>query len=152
MGIGKTLFDQGGLCLWNRDPSRAAEQGKWVKAGIEFFDGKPHVGVVACDTWADWSLTEIDGNEITVEMEREVEQGEKTTSLWVYIVGADGKRKPIREITWVFDPLDENEQRTPYGIGAYAAKPTPDAGNNDARLVVSFSNLEIETWTGLLNI
>ena len=151
-GDWKTLFDQGGLCLWNYTKHQAKEQWKWVKAGIEFFDGKPHIGTVTCDTWADWSLTEFGGNEVTVEMEREVEKGEKTSSLWVYIVEAEGKKKPIREITWVFNPLDGNEQENHYGVGAYAAKPTPDEDEKESRLEVSFNNFEIETWDGMLQM
>ncbi len=32
------------------------EHRKWVKTGIEFIHGKPHVSTVACDRWV-WNVT-----------------------------------------------------------------------------------------------
>ena len=47
----KTLYDQGGLCLVLL---REGEERKWVKTGIEFTHGGPHVSTVGCDRWVGW--------------------------------------------------------------------------------------------------
>jgi len=44
------------------------ERRKWVKTGIEFTHGKPHVSTVACDRWADWSLLPMEGEKVTVSI------------------------------------------------------------------------------------
>ena len=142
-GAWTTLFDQGGLVL-ELMPTEQEGERKWVKAGIEFFDGKPHIGVVACDRWADWTLLELEGNETTIEMEREVESGKKTSSLWIYIVGRDGKRRPIREITWVFDGHGSGSHYDTCRVGVYAAKPTEDEDDKTRSLNVTFRNFEIK--------
>ena len=127
---------------------------KWVKTGIEFYEGTPHVGTVACDAWADWSLHELEGGQVTVEVEREVEnRGEKTASLWVYVVGKGGKRRPIREITWMFeDVLGREESEKVVCVGVYAARPKMDEDNREGKLKVAFTDVVIETWQGLLEL
>lgn len=103
-------------------------QKRWVKAGIEFYQNKPCMSVVAADEWADWSLlpmpevNETQGR-MTVEMEREVENGRYGSVLRVLLVSNQGDKMPIREITWAFHDLDEDEEMW---VGIYAAKPTKD--------------------------
>ena len=152
-GPWKTLYDQGGLCLCMPTDKGNERSWKWLKTGIEFYDGRPYIGTVGCDTWADWSLLELDGDQVTVEIEREVENGNKTASLWVYIISDDGKRRPIREVTWVIGTLSDTEQNDQsLCIGVYAAKPKMDEGNKEGKLEVTFQLLEIETWKGLLEL
>ena len=48
-GPWKALYDQGGLCLYMPTAAKGDEKGdekswKWVKTGIEFYEGKPHIG------------------------------------------------------------------------------------------------------------
>jgi len=95
----KTRFDQGGLCLILPSPATATDERKWLKTGIEFFHGGPHVSTVACDRWADWSLVPAaSGAAVTVEIEREFVHGEPTSTLRVYVV--EGlERRPVREVT-----------------------------------------------------
>jgi regulation of enolase protein 1 (concanavalin A-like superfamily) len=143
-GAWKTLFDQGGLVL-ELLPTEQDGERKWVKAGIEFFDGKPHIGVVACDRWADWTLLELDGDEATIEMEREVDLGGRTSSLWIYVIGAEGKRRPIREITWVFGSHEPGNSYKTCRVGVYAAKPKGDEDDKARSLTVTFKNLEIDS-------
>lgn len=45
-------FDQAGIFV------QASEE-QWVKAGIEFTDGTPHVGAVVTDGRSDWSATSV---------------------------------------------------------------------------------------------
>ncbi|OJD17658.1 hypothetical protein AJ78_02249 [Emergomyces pasteurianus Ep9510] len=125
-----TLYDQGGLILvLNRDDGTQ----KWVKTGIEFVDGKPHVSTVGKDNWADWSLLPMAPGTETgarIEMVRE-----KDVSLWIYLIEG-GERRRIRQVNWAF--VDEGS--TQCWIGVYAAKPAKEGGE----LMVSFKELEIE--------
>ncbi|KAL8866424.1 MAG: hypothetical protein Q9174_006311 [Haloplaca sp. 1 TL-2023] len=141
-GEWKTQFDQGGLIFILSPFNPERKETSWVKAGIEFFEGEAKVGVVGCDRWSDWSLSELPGNsgELEVSMEREVDKGtgEKGTSLWVYVTGPDGEKRAVREVAWVFE-REEGEVQ----VGVYAAKPTVEKGRE---LEVEFKNLEINTW------
>lgn len=87
------------------------------------------MSVVAADEWADWSLLplskegEVKGS-MTVEFEREREEdGKWGTVLRVLLVGEDGAKMPIREVTWAFWDVDESEE---LWVGMYAAKPISD--------------------------
>jgi len=82
---------------------------------------------------------------VTVEMERHMDDGKATSSLWVYAVG-ESTRTPMREITWVFEGSDDDADDECW-IGVYAAKPNKDDDDDgDRALRVSFSNLLIETY------
>ena len=153
----KTLFDQGGLVLilppykHKEDGSgkdEAREHRRWIKTGIEVFEGKLNVSTVACDRYADWSLTPLDNErkgKITVEMSREVKDGEKTGTLWVHIVDTtSGAKRPLREVAWVFE--DGPESESDCEIGVYAAKPIRDEEDGDNELDVIFEGLRIEEW------
>lgn len=75
-----------------------------------------------------------------MEMEREVVEGKKTCTLWVYIVKGE-ERTPVRETTWVFEK-EEGE----CWVGVYAAKPTRDEADGEKMLVVKFDDVKIETF------
>jgi uncharacterized protein len=122
-------YDQGGLCL----VADLQDGRKWIKAGIELENGQANVGIVATDRWSDWSLLPIAGNEARVEMK--AEKG----SIWVWLLEQDGKRTPLREVTWWADLPSDAE----CWIGVYAAKPAPGGETED--LTVNFSDLSIRT-------
>lgn len=129
-GLWEKQYDQGGLVLilHNKDGSQ-----KWVKAGIELTHGRPHLGVVAKDRWADWSMLPVPsrGGAATLELVREGD-----TSLWIYLM--EGVQKsPIREITWVFQ--EENVQEC--WVGVYAARPSSEG----KELSVNFGHLVIDS-------
>lgn len=154
----KTLYDQGGLLFARPRPppaaaadahggeGAAANDLKWIKAGIEFVDGKACISVVAAeDRAADWSLMPLDdhhhaGTQVTIEFERD------KLSLWVYlVVGADKgteRRTPIRKVTWAFAGAGEGET---CWAGVYAAKPTveAEAKKGEEGLEVGFSGLVV---------
>lgn len=135
----KTLYDQGGI-LFAR-PHAGGEK-KWVKAGIEFFDGRPCASVVAKDNWADWSLVDIESDTVTVEFAREAIPQTDEPSLWIYLVEDGGRRRPIREVTWAFEGGAGGEEEC--WVGVYAAKPTPTQSDPGEELEVRFSGLTIE--------
>lgn len=142
----RTLYDQGGLCLilpQSQAWTTSVWEKKWIKTGIEVYNGAPHVSTVACDRWADWSLWPLESDTVTIEMEREVKAGKPTSTLWVYIVDGE-KRRPVREVTWVFDGVDEGKGSDCW-VGVYAAKPTKDEDDEKRELQVLFNGVRIET-------
>ena len=120
---------------------------RWIKTGIEFYNGAPMVSTVACDRWADWSLLPLPtatsgGTSVTVEMEREVREGVGGSTLCVYVMEGVEKRV-VRKITWVFE---EGELDGECWVGVYAAKPTKDDGDGGRELSVEFGGLVVETF------
>ena len=101
-------FDQAGLLLHLTKPGVPSIKEKWLKTGIEWYNGKPYVSTVGCDAWADWSIVPLDsfaGNasKPTVTLEARREGGQDGKTLWVYQIvrDADGKeveKKPLREV------------------------------------------------------
>lgn len=76
---------------------------------------------------------------MTVEIEREIVDGKPTSTLWVYVI--EGlERRPVREVSWVFDEADGQ-----CWIGVYAAKPKKDRDDGESALDVEFNHLLIET-------
>ncbi|KAF8251337.1 hypothetical protein K440DRAFT_637879 [Wilcoxina mikolae CBS 423.85] len=140
-------WDQGGLVIFAGPPpvntSATAlpvydqpPAGKWVKAGIEYYDGRTTASSVSASSdGADWSLMELPMgvNELKVRFER-VDQ-----ALWVWF--DDGcEWKKLREVTWFFYGVDEKNVR----IGVYASRPANFvSGGPLEELVVEFEGLEI---------
>jgi uncharacterized protein len=159
-------YDQGGLVLSFRRSSASAQSGtpgetssipeKWIKTGVEFYNGTPMVGTVACDSWADWSLaplnlpttatstagpgvSEGDRPWITVQIERDGDQ--HGTSLWVYQIGADGSKLPLREVCWVYGGAEEDVGKWTLEVAGFAAR--PEKGTQEA-LEVKFKDFEVK--------
>jgi regulation of enolase protein 1 (concanavalin A-like superfamily) len=135
-------YDQGGLVLFLPGwPSHKL----WVKTGIEFYEGAPHVSTVAARDAADWSLLPVPAGQttVTLEIEREEVDAQKGTgsSLWVYLV-QDGKRTATREVTWVFK--EKGDMTGMISIGVYAARPTKKGQSDVEDLVVKFEDLAID--------
>jgi len=144
-GDWNTLYDQGGLCLDLPQGTQDKGKRKWIKTGVEAYGGRPNIGTVACDRWADWSLVPMTdpASELTVEMEREVVDGKPTSSLWVR--GREGEQDQsvaVREVTWAFEDLCEGD----CWVGVYAARPTKDGDDAEKVLKVQFKDLVIDTF------
>ena len=127
-----TLYDQGGLILFIPGEDRTT----WMKTGIEFFQGKPFVGSVVTSQWSDWALMPL-GKEkrgkVTIQVERQVKEGQKLDSLWVYVVDEEtGRKKEARQITSWFTRDVPDQKATSDNrsllVGVYAARPTVPAG------------------------
>lgn len=141
----KTLYDQGGLFM--ALPTRTGNPlQRWIKAGIEFYNGVPHFSVVVAGSSADWSLMPMPDNNpvVTVEFERSIRGTDVWSgkeSLWVYLVDSEGKRIAVRQVTDVFLDGEIGE----LWVGAFAGKPGETVeGGTGSQLTVTFSNLEIE--------
>ena len=82
----------------------------------------------------------MEGNEVTVEIEREIKDGKPTSTLWVHMING-AQKTPLREVAWVFEK-DEGE----CWIGVYAAKPSKDEHDGEGSLEVEFTDLALESF------
>ncbi|KAF6810384.1 hypothetical protein CSOJ01_06325 [Colletotrichum sojae] len=146
------LYDQSGVLLVPRKASDpAAPDSKWVKTGIELYDGRPHLSTVTCDRYADWGLyplpTPSDGSEVksvTIEVFRD--GGAKGKNAWVHYLELDGegnvkKRVPLRKICWIF--ADEDEGDWVLDVGPLAARTDKNATE---ALKVEFTEFNVQ-WS-----
>lgn len=157
-------FDQGGLIFVQPHPSHpspsAAESGsdqttasghtppKWVKAGIEFYNGHMRGSVVVRDRWADWSLFEVpqaafkssdtDGIQ-TVSITLEADRLDDALAIWLVVPGSD--RMPVRKILWWFL---KNERQDNSWVGVYGARPDPNDETKE-NLEVRFDGFEVRS-------
>jgi regulation of enolase protein 1 (concanavalin A-like superfamily) len=133
----ESLYDQGGLIFVLPNSSEGTR--KWIKSGIEFFHNEVYMSTVVCDRWADWNMLQVgvkNGNQITLQMEREIEHGGQ---LWIYVI--DGEKKiPIREVTWFLSEGDEKE----LWVGTFVARPTEAAEGKEQSLAVEFKDWELD--------
>ena len=147
----ETLYDQGGLILFIPGENTTT----WMKTGIEFFAGRPFVGSVVTSQWSDWALMPLGkekGGKVTVQVERQVKEGEKLDSLWVYVVDEEtGKKTEARQITSWFtrDIPDQNisKDNRYLLVGVYAARPTiPGEGRENEELAVKLEGFEVRLF------
>lgn len=149
-------YDQAGLLLHLTKPGLSDMQTKWVKTGIEFYNGKPYVATVGCDTWADWSLvpmpdfppTTADSPAhqrpgATIEARRE--QDALGKSLWIYWLvrderGNEVERRPLRELTWIF----AQEDGWDLAVSGYVCRPTKEGGEEELQAEFG-EGLQVET-------
>ena len=150
-----TLYDQGGLILFIPGEDTTI----WMKTGIEFFEGKPFVASVATSRWSDWALMQLgkekDGK-VTIQVERQVREGKKLDSLWIYVIDEEtGRKMEVREITWWFtqDIWDQKISKEKSDdrcllVGVYAARPTVPAGEGreHEELVVKLERFEVKLF------
>lgn len=127
-------YDQAGMLMSLRSSGEKGQiPSQWLKAGVELYQGEPMIGHVACDRWADWSLYPLslpgDGW-VTLEMERS--NDELGRSLWLYLLGEDGKRKPLREVNWILAAELEGKD-VELELSAYAARPAKVDGGLEVR-------------------
>lgn len=143
-----TLYDQGGLALFIPDEDTK----KFLKTGVEFAFGAPHVGTVAASRWADWSLVPtVAQGKVTLQVEREIDsKGERTSSLWVYLIDPiTGQKNGIREVTWWFrhdiEGAASDKPAQVLLIGLYAARPKVPSGSGreDEELEVKFEDFQV---------
>ena len=142
----KYRYDQGGLALFLTAPSWT--KNKWVKAGVEFYQGRAQISAVTTDNWSDWSLaplkeTDEAGGVVTVEARAEGD--ELGQGLWIYQIltdreGNEVERIPLRECAWLFAEKEGVEIE----IAAAAARPADGEGAGDV-LEVEFVDVKVET-------
>ncbi|KAK0643369.1 hypothetical protein B0T16DRAFT_415772 [Cercophora newfieldiana] len=125
-------YDQAGILFSFRpagspsDPSKAPP--KWIKTGIEYYNGHPMLSTVTAAPWADWSVAPLtvssSATEIwtTITIEKAID--EHGVSLWVYLVLENGEKVSLREICFVYGDGPENWTLE---VSAMAARPQKGA-------------------------
>lgn len=136
-------YDQAGLLFTLTDPSSNPPQRKWIKTGIELYQGTPRLSTVSCDSWADWSVgpaphaEKVAVGEVSITILVRKEGDENGGSWWVYCVEGD-EEIPLREICWVADPKLANWQ---VDVAALVARP---AKEDDAVLDATFDEFVVK--------
>ncbi|TGZ80014.1 hypothetical protein EX30DRAFT_372535 [Ascodesmis nigricans] len=135
-------WDQGGLVIFAGPPPTTSHRttdapvGKWVKAGIEYTEGRALASSVSASTdGADRSVVELPQgvSEVRVAVERQAQ----TLIVW-FDDGVEWKR--LREVNWFFHQVEEKNVR----VGVYAGRPaTEQSGVAQSELVVEFEGFEI---------
>ncbi|TQV93689.1 hypothetical protein V2A60_004142 [Cordyceps javanica] len=140
-------YDQAGLLFRLTHPAHHPQR-RWVKTGIELYEGLPRLSTVSCEGWADWSVGPVgdDGaaaadvaagrRSVTVQVRSEGDDNGR--SWWVYHV--DGEtRTPLREICWVADP-----QYAGWTLEVAALVARPAKGEGAGQLEAKFENFAVE--------
>jgi hypothetical protein len=157
-------LDQAGILINILPPVQVVVPPKFIKAGVQLFDGTQRWNSTACEWYADWvpgPPVEAEGDKgknkaddhdhahdcpptpwVTILLERATSR--TGTSLNVYRIEtlAEGFprkeiRHTLREITWVYGHTDQDWI---VKVGAYAARPMNDARGD---LEVEFKDLEV---------
>ncbi|KAK3318807.1 hypothetical protein B0H66DRAFT_497588 [Apodospora peruviana] len=140
-------YDQAGLLLNFRLASSSnPHPEKWIKTGIEFYNGVPMLSTVACDRWADWSVTPLptlssSGEKTWTTISIEREKDGMGDSLWVYLIQDDDTKIPLREICWVYG--DEDPDIWTLEVLAMACRPEKNTIDN---LVAQVKDMKVE-WS-----
>ncbi|KAF5648558.1 hypothetical protein F52700_874 [Fusarium sp. NRRL 52700] len=134
-------YSQGGLILFMPETIPITQIGleesprTWIKAGIEKVDGEFFASVAAAKPYSDWSLVRLEESCATFEMEK------VKGSLWIYVTGRDGRRTPVRKLTWVVDTAPEHD----IWIGVAACMPKGDESQSGGMLKVQFRDFSVTT-------
>jgi len=150
------LYDQGGLVFF----IPAEDMPKWLKAGIEVFGEDPCVSSVNTNRWSDaatalnWGKEK--GGKLTIQAERQLRDGKKLDSLWIYIIDEEtGRKMEIRRIAGWFSndiPVQKDAKETPDNrcllVGVYAGRGRfpPGEGREHEELVVKFEGFEVKLF------
>lgn len=146
-------FDQAGLVSVFLDPKLPAPclanpgsgetekpHPKWIKAGVEVWEGKALGSVVVREKWSDWSIFAVANSAEVVEVKVTIEMEKLGDALMIYkIIGAE--RELIRKVPWCFL---EGEMKEHIWIGVYGARPDPYDEAQGENLEACFENFVIE--------
>lgn len=137
-------YDQAGL-IFTFDSVSGTRERRWIKTGLEYYNGTPQLSTVSCDRWADWSITPLAAFEDSKSITVTIEKGRDGLGLgfWVYYIKRDGTKEPLREICWVYGDDDSSGKDWNLTIGALVARPAKDAKDD---LVVQFKDFDVQ-WS-----
>ncbi|OHX00167.1 hypothetical protein CSPAE12_01084 [Colletotrichum incanum] len=134
-------YDQGGLIL--TFDSLSGRERRWIKTGLEYYNGTQQISTVSCHSWADWSIVPLtafeDTKTITVLVEKV--HDDLGLGLWIYYVKQDGTKEPLREVCWVYGDDDASGTDWNLTVGALAARPAKDAKSD---LEVQFKDFDVQ--------
>jgi len=149
-------YDQAGLLLILARASNSCDgrserssPERWVKTGIEYYQGVPQLSAVGCDRWADWHVSPLakksDDGTVTLEAVRESDENGK--SIWIYqlVLDSEGKvkeKQPMREICWILADEDEGGGEE-WQLDVSPLLCRPASGTSEV-LKVEFRDFEVE--------
>jgi regulation of enolase protein 1 (concanavalin A-like superfamily) len=119
-------FDQAGILFRFTNGADT----KWIKSGIELFNDAARLSTVCTDNYSDWSVSvapcsdEIRSGSRPVTIFAERSDDELGMTLWIYHVGENAEKTPLREITWPFGTAAA--QGWQLEVAAAVARPSKD--------------------------
>ncbi|KAK5129042.1 hypothetical protein LTR85_000375 [Meristemomyces frigidus] len=148
-------FDQAGLLIATVHPSLLQPSGeqpgdstthpRWIKVGVEVFDGESYASVVVRDPWCDWSVSPYLPQETGPrEVRMTVEVVRAGNALWIYRIAEGAKRRLMRKVNCWFDSSAESRNEGSLLVGAYAARPDPNDEAMGETLRVLIERLEVK--------
>lgn len=144
-------FDQGGLVFILPEIGNGVEdlkQGekeshpRWIKAGIEVWEGRAWGSIVVREKWSDWSLFELEQSSekgeyiLTLQMER------MGNALMIYVVSEGKERRLVRKVPWVF-LKEETGGVERVIVGVYGARPDPFDEAKGKNLEIGVEGFEV---------
>lgn len=152
-------FDQGGLvfALLEKDspiPTKEAPGGKddhprWIKAGVEIWEGKAWGSIVVREKWSDWSLFDVEKNAVVGGYELRLQMEKLGDALVIFALGGDGGKEKtlVRKVPWVF--LEEEiEDVDKMWVGVYGARPDPFDEAKGRNLEIGVEGFEVWNLKG----
>jgi regulation of enolase protein 1 (concanavalin A-like superfamily) len=131
--VPKVLYDQAGVVFLF--PEQNGKRTKWIKAGLEYYEGSAKRGVVVTPgggVSSDWSISphpSSGGERVQAKVELIREDALTTSSLFIKING-----ETVREVTWVFGDGQNGNQEVL--VGFYGARPGENGSNGPLEIKV----------------
>ncbi|CZR66981.1 uncharacterized protein PAC_16880 [Phialocephala subalpina] len=147
-------FDQGGIVFVLPEAGIEVEDMKkmkkeahprWIKAGIEVWEGKAWGSIVVREKWSDWSLFELSPPSPLGEYRLTLEMERMGDALMIYVLSEGKERRLVRKVPWVF--LEEERRGvTEVLVGVYGARPDPFDEAKGKNLEIGVEGFEV--WDG----
>jgi len=152
-------FDQGGLIFallekGRLTPTKEAPGGKsdhprWIKAGIEVWEGKAWGSIVVREKWSDWSLFDVEKNSVPGAYRLRLQMEKLGDALMIFTQDENRARKIVRKVPWVFLESEVENVETVI-VGVYGARPDPFDEAKGKSLEIEVENFEAWNMEGQL--
>ncbi|PVH74511.1 hypothetical protein DL98DRAFT_604309 [Cadophora sp. DSE1049] len=150
-------FDQGGLLFALLEkgrpaPTKEAPGGKddhprWIKAGVEVWEGKAWGSIVVREKWSDWSLFDVEKNAVLGAYQLRLQMEKLGDALVIFTVDEHGGKTIVRKVPWVFLDAEVGDVEN-IMVGVYGARPDPFDEAKGKNLEIGVENFEVWTMEG----